>query len=143
MLGDQEYIQLEARDLDVGARVALEFSGLPQPPLWKRWQKSASQEGFVSLLIPSALGVALLSLLGYALLSRREPVPAVAGSAPGDPAQRAALVEAIARLDDRFQGRELEEGEYLEQRRALKAQALYGSGAPTPPGPADGPGKGG
>ena len=51
MLGDQDYIQLEAKDMDVGARVDLEFSGLPQPPLWKRWQKSASQEGFVQIAI--------------------------------------------------------------------------------------------
>ena len=128
-LGDLDYLQLEANDLDVGARVDLEFSGLPQPPLWKRWQKSASQERFVQIAIPSAFGVALLSLLGYVLLQRREPAVAVAG-ALGDPAQRGALVEAMARLDDSFQRRELEEGEYLQQRRALKDQALRGIGNP-------------
>ncbi len=128
-LGDQDYTQLEAKDMDVGAKVDLEFSGLPQPPLWKRWQKSASQEGFVQIAIPSAFGVALLSLLGYVLLQRREPAVAVAG-ALGDPAQRSALVEAMARLDDSFQRRELEEGDYLHQRRALKDQALRGIGNP-------------
>ena len=128
-LGDLDYLQLEANDLDVGARVDLEFSGLPQPPLWKRWQKLASQERFVQIAIPSAFGVALLSLLGYVLLQRREPAVAVAG-ALGDPAQRGALVEAMARLDDSFQRRELEEGEYLQQRRALKDQALRGIGDP-------------
>ena len=137
-LGDQDYIQLEAKDMDVGARVDLEFSGLPQPPLWKRWQKSASQEGFVQIAIPSAFGVALLSLLGYALLQRREPAVAVAG-ALGDPAQRSALVEAMARLDDSFQRRELEEGEYLQQRRALKDQALRGIGNPGEKDMASGP----
>ena len=137
-LGDQDYIQLEAKDLDVGARVDLEFSGLPQPPLWKRWQKSASQEGFVQIAIPSAFGVALLSLLGYVLLQRREPAVAVAG-APGDPAQRSALVEAMARLDDSFQRRELEEGEYLQQRRALKDQAMRGIGDPGEKDKASGP----
>ena len=137
-LGDQDYIQLEAKDLDVGARVDLEFSGLPQPPLWKRWQKSASQEGFVQIAIPSAFGVALLSLLGYVLLQRREPAVAVAG-ALGDPAQRSALVEAMARLDDSFQRRELEEGEYLQQRRALKDQALRGTGDPGEKDMASGP----
>ena len=131
-LGDQQYVQMEARDLDAGARIDLEFSGLPQPPLWKRWQKAATREGFVSLLIPSAFGAALLSLIGYVLLTRREPV-AAAQAAPGSAAQRAALVEAIARLDDRFQQQEVEEGEYLEQRRALKAQALHGEdGEDTP-----------
>ena len=137
-LGDQDYIQLEAKDLDVGARVDLEFSGLPQPPLWKRWQKSASQEGFVQIAIPSAFGVALLSLLGYVLLQRREPAVAVAG-ALGDPAQRSALVEAMARLDDSFQCRELEEGEYLQQRRALKDQAMRGIGNPGGKDMASGP----
>ena len=137
-LGDQDYIQLEAKDMDVGARVDLEFSGLPQPPLWKRWQKSASQEGFVQIAIPSAFGVALLSLLGYVLLQRREPAVAVAG-ALGDPAQRSALVEAMARLDDSFQRRELEEGDYLQQRRALKDQALRGIGGPGEKDMASGP----
>ncbi len=137
-LGDQDYIQLEAKDLDVGARVDLEFSGLPQPPLWKRWQKSASQEGFVQIAIPSAFGVALLSLLGYVLLQRRDPAVAVAG-ALGDPAQRGALVEAMARLDDSFQRRELEEGEYLRQRRALKDQAMRGIGDPGEKDKASGP----
>ena len=137
-LGDQDYTQLEAKDLDVGARVDLEFSGLPQPPLWKRWQKSASQEGFVQIAIPSAFGVALLSLLGYVLLQRREPAVAVAG-ALGDPAQRSALVEAMARLDDSFQRRELEEGEYLRQRRALKDQAMRGIGDPGEKDKASGP----
>ena len=138
-LGDQDYLQLEANDLDVGARVDLEFSGLPQPPLWKRWQKSASQERFVQIAIPSAFGVALLSLLGYVLLQRREPAVAVAGGALGDPAQRGALVEAMARLDDSFQRRELEEGEYLQQRRALKDQALRGIGDPGENDMASGP----
>ena len=137
-LGDLDYLQLEANDLDVGARVDLEFSGLPQPPLWKRWQKLASQERFVQIAIPSAFGVALLSLLGYVLLQRREPAVAVAG-ALGDPAQRGALVEAMARLDDSFQRRELEEGEYLQQRRALKDQALRGIGNPGENDTASGP----
>ena len=137
-LGDQDYLQLEANDLDVGAKVDLEFSGLPQPPLWKRWQKSASQERFVQIAIPSAFGVALLSLLGYVLLQRREPAVAVAG-ALGDPAQRGALVEAMARLDDSFQRQELEEGEYLQQRRALKDQALRGIGDPGENDMASGP----
>ena len=137
-LGDQDYLQLEANDLDVGARVDLEFSGLPQPPLWKRWQKSASQERFVQIAIPSAFGVALLSLLGFVLLQRREPAVAVAG-ALGDPAQRGALVEAMARLDDSFQRRELEEGEYLQQRRALKDRALRGIADPGENDMASGP----
>ena len=137
-LGDQDYLQLEANDLELGARVDLEFSGLPQPPLWKRWQKSASQERFVQIAIPSAFGVALLSLLGFVLLQRREPAVAVAG-ALGDPAQRGALVEAMARLDDSFQRQELEEGEYLQQRRALKDQALRGIGDPGENDMASGP----
>ncbi len=137
-LGDQDYTQLEAKDMDVGARVDLEFSGLPQPPLWKRWQKSASQEGFVQIAIPSAFGVALLSLLGYVLLQRREPAVAVAG-ALGDPAQRSALVETMANLDDSFQRRELEEGEYLQQRRVLKDQAMRGIGDPGEKDKASGP----
>ena len=125
-LGEREYAQLEANDLEVGARIDLEFTGLPQPPLWKRWQREVSREGFVAAAIPAMFGVALLSLLGYVLLQRREPAVAATG-APDAPLQRHALVEAIARLDDRFVQRELEQDEYLRQRRALKDQALYGT----------------
>ena len=110
----------------MGARIDLEFTGLPQPPLWKRWQREISREGFVAAAIPAMFGVALLSLLGYVLLQRREPATAAAGAADA-PLQRHALVEAIARLDDQFAQRELEQDEYLRQRRALKDQALYGA----------------
>ncbi len=125
-LGEREYVELKANDLDVGARVDLEFTGLPQPPLWKRWQRDISREGFVAAAIPAMFGVALLSLLGYVLLQRREPATAAPGPAEAAP-ERNALVEAIARLDDRFVQRELERDDYLRQRRALKDQALYGA----------------
>ena len=126
-LGEQEYLQWEASGLEVGDRIELEFAGLPQPPLWKRWQRSASREGFVAIAIPAFFGLALLSLLGYVLLQRREPALAMPG-APVGLADRRALVEAIALLDDRFVRREIEEEEYLQQRRTLKDRALYGPG---------------
>ena len=131
-LGEQEYVQMEANGLDVGARIDLEFSGLPQPPLWKRWQKEASREGFMAIAIPAMLGLALLSLLGYVLLQRREPVTD-APSGTSSFSERREVVEAIARLDDRFVQQEIGQEEYLQERRALKARALFGAGGQTQP----------
>jgi hypothetical protein len=47
----------------------------------------------------------------------------MAGS-PSGPGQRPPLIEAIARLDDRFQRRELGKEEYLRRRREMKAEVL-------------------
>ncbi len=119
-LGERDYQRLEAHDLSAGARIALDFTGLPGPSLWQRWQDAVSGEKFLSVAIPGAFGMALLALLAYVLFRKREPYMATAEG----PGQHPALTEAMARLDDRFQQRELGKQEYLQRRRELKGQIL-------------------
>lgn len=137
-LGANLYQRLEATDLDAGTTMTLELSGLPQPSLWQRWRKAVSGRDFVRGAIPVAFGMALLTLMAYALLRRREPLR----GSPGVPEgwhQRGALIEAIARLDDQFQQSELEEEEYLQRRHELNrdllrwaSHSISPGGQPTP-----------
>jgi hypothetical protein len=123
VLGQRNYQQLEARDLKVGTKITLDFIGLPEPSVWRRWQDAVSGEEFLTWAVPGAFGMALIALLAYAILRKRGPSRATAG-VPVGPGQRPVLTEAMARLDDRFQQRELEEQEYLQRRRELKDQTL-------------------
>ena len=120
VLGERDYQRLEAHDLNAGARVTLEFTGLPEPSLWQRWQYAVSGEDFLRVVIPWSFGLALLALLAYVLFRKRETSRAAAE----DLGQHPALTEAIARLDDRFQQRELGKQEYLQRRREMKGQIL-------------------
>ena len=120
VLGDRDYQRLEAYDLNAGASITLEFVGLPEPSLWQRWQDAVSGENFMRVAIPGAFGIALLALLGYVLSRKKEP-PVATAEGPG---QHPALMEAISRLDDRFQHREIGKQEYLQYRHELKGQLL-------------------
>jgi hypothetical protein len=130
ILGQRNYQRLEAHDLNAGTKITLDFTGLPEPSLWQRWQDAVSGEEFLTWAIPGAFGMALIALLAYALFRKREPLRATAG-VPGGTEQRPVLTEALARLDDRFQRRELGKQEYLQRRRELKGQ-LLGSGGRLP-----------
>jgi hypothetical protein len=116
----RDYQRLEAHDLSPGASITLDFTGLPEPSLWQRWQDAVSGEDFLRVAIPGAFGMALLALLAYVIFRKREPsMPTAEG-----PGQHSALTEAIALLDDRFQQRELGKQEYLQRRREMKDQIL-------------------
>ena len=120
ILGERDYQRLETHDLKTGARIILDFTGLPEPSLWQRWQNAVTGESFLRVVIPGAFGMALLALLAYVVFRRGEPSRATVEG----PGQHAALTEAIARLDDRFQQRELGKQEYLQRRGDLKGQIL-------------------
>jgi hypothetical protein len=120
ILEQRVYQRLEAHDLSVDASITLDFTGLPEPSLGQRWWDAATGEDFLKVAIPGAFGMALLALLAYLLLCRREPLTATAGG----PGQHHPLTEAIARLDDRFQQREIGKQEYIHRRRELKSQIL-------------------
>lgn len=117
VLGERDYQRLEASDLDVGAKIELEFVGLPQPSLWRRWQDTVSGDSFLRAVIPGAFGMALLALLAYVIFRKK-------GSSATDMGETAGLVEAIARLDDRFQQREVGKQEYIQRRSELKGRFL-------------------
>ena len=119
-LGDRTYQGLEGNDLQAGARVVLNFTDLPQPSLLARVRSAATDDAFVLVSIPIALGAWLLALLGYVLLRSGRPASAAAGVQ----ADRAAVISSIALLDDRFRNGEIERQEYLRERWELKDRLL-------------------
>ena len=131
ILGERDYQLLEANDLGVGARIELDFTGLPEPSLWQQWQNTVSRESFLTAVIPGAFGMALLALLAYVLVRKRSS-SRVAIEETAGLGQPASLIEAIACLDNQFQQRELGKQEYLQRRSELKGQIL---GQPIPPSP--------
>ena len=119
-LGDRTYQGLEGSDLQAGERVVLNFTDLPQPSLLARVRSAATDDAFVLVSIPIALGAWLLALLGYVLLRSGRPASAAAGVQ----ADRAAVISSIALLDDRFRNGEIERQEYLRERWELKDRLL-------------------
>ena len=72
-LSERTYRLLEARDLEAGERVVLDFADLPQPSLWSRLRTAASDNAIVGKSIPVALGAWLLALLAYVVLRSTRP----------------------------------------------------------------------
>ena len=118
-LGDRTYQRLEGQDLQRGSRVVLNFTDLPQPSLMARIRTASTDDSVVLVSIPIALGAWLVALLGYVML--RSGRTASAAAAPVD---RAAVISAIARLDDRFRDGAIERQEYLRERWDLKDRLL-------------------
>ena len=132
------YQQLEARDLDAGARIELRFTGLSQPSLWQRFSDALSGDSFVVAALPAAFALGLVALIGYAFLTRG--ARSTMAASPVGVEHGAGLIEQMARLDDRFQRRELGTEEYLDRRRETKARALGADNLLI--NPDDGPGQG-
>ena len=116
------------RDFAPGQGLQLEITGLPQPGVWARFSRSVTGGAFWQIAIPSALGATLAAMLLWGIVRGYRPAPA--GAEPHtadrtvDPAERAAVVRAVAALDQRYQQGDLPEAEYRIQRLELMAQVL-------------------
>ena len=129
-VGGVSYLVWEAEQIPPGQGVVLQFSQLPQPSLTSRAVTIVSSTELWLTSIPLALALALGALLLWAWLR----APRLAGQwAIADVAgqsRRQSLLQAIAVLDDRFDGGQVAEEEYrprrqemLEQLRRLTASA--------------------
>ncbi len=131
-IGNEVYRAWEARDVPAGPGVQLDFRGLPQPGTLARVGRTLSGGNFWLIAIPSAVAVVLVAFLVMGVARRSQPVTVAGspgGNGDGDPSaasgdRRAALVSALATLDQRFQDGELEEEDYLRQRADLVGRAL-------------------
>ena len=124
-----------------GSRIAFKIGGLPGPPFFDRLGDAFTDEPYLKLGIPSALGAVLAGLLLYTLLFRRAgkaaPANRSAEAAPAVPAttelhgpqatskeKERSLMEEIARLDDLFQGGGMAGVDYRMRRRELKESVI-------------------
>ena len=131
----------EAYELAPGTRMDMEIRDLPQPSLIRRVGDTLTDEPYLKIGLPGAVGLIAAVVLVYSLAYRRPksaPATAAAVSVADDLAnggsldtpqrgrgsQRSSIVEAIARLDDLFQRRGIVEGAYRRRRQELKATLL-------------------
>ena len=129
-VGETEYTAMTAGPFAPGMRAALTLSALPEPTLWQRTQNVAESDGFRRGALPGAVGVVLTVLVGGVLLRRRRrPADANVADVVDDATDSvasmdyAALVEAIARLDARFEAGEVDASAYYAERARLAALA--------------------
>ena len=84
--------------------------------------------GMGLLIGGGTLGAALVLAGLWWYRGSRAPKEAEPRPAVQQPADRAALLQAIARLDDEYEGGQLDEAEYRTRREALKRQAMEAAG---------------
>ena len=121
------YRAYEARDIPPGLGLQLQIAGLPLPGVWTRFSNSVTGGKFWQVAIPTALGSTLAAMLLWGLLKGYESVPEPVGSLARmtlTPSERAALVRAVADLDQRHQEGSLPDLDHRTQRRELMARLL-------------------
>ena len=122
------YRAYEGRDFPPGQGLQLEITGLPMPGAWTRFTGTVSGGHFWQVAIPSALGATLAAMLLWGLLKGYRPATAAGEPATAprtlSPDERAAVVRAVAVLDQRYQEEGLPEADYRVQRKELMASVL-------------------
>ncbi|MBI4673256.1 MAG: hypothetical protein HY741_16515 [Chloroflexi bacterium] len=112
MQSGQEYLVYAAPPQSAGTVFSATISNLP----------GVDHTPTIRMAILAAGGLAGLALLAYPVYRRRSKDKT---AAPNDRArERAAQLQAIARLDDKFDANEIDEDAYLAERAALKAELL-------------------
>ena len=121
-VGGVSYLVWELEQIPPGQGVVVEFSQLPQPSLTDRALTMISGTEVWLTSIPSALALALGALLLWAWFrAPRTPHRNVALDA-AEQSRRQSLLQAIAVLDDRFEGGQVNEEEYRPRRQELLEQ---------------------
>jgi uncharacterized membrane protein len=113
-LGGTVYQVLESDSMAPGGSLSMTVRGLPRQPWYQRWWNAVGSGTGPRIAVPTILGVALLAVLAYALIARKRVEES-----------REALVQAIAELDDAFERNEIDEQDYQQKRRELKARLLH------------------
>ena len=132
------YRAYEGREFPPGKGLQLQITGLPMPGVWARFSNTVSGGAFWQVTIPSALGVTLAAMLLWGLIRGYRPSPTICGGSIAattvGPAERAAVVRAVAALDQRYQDGGVTEADYQAQRQKLMARVLDPTIGSTPPG---------
>lgn len=121
-VGGVSYLVWEAEQIPPGRGVVLEFSQLPQPSLTDRTVTYLSGSELWLTSIPAVLALALCALLFWAWF--RAPSSARPGIVvdAAEQSRRQSLVQAVAVLDERFEGGQMPEEEYRSRRQELMQQ---------------------
>ena len=131
------YRAYEGKDIPRGQGVNLELTGLPTPGVWDRVGASVQDGKFWQIAIPSTLGAAFAVILFYGLLWGDRPNSGmdqpVLEVEPLNSIERAAVVQAAAILDQRYQRGEVSQASYRAQRIELVSKVLVQNQEPAEP----------
>ena len=127
-VGEQTFRVFQASEIASGDRITVGFTDLPQAPWNQRAWDSIKSQWELSLVIPGLAAIFLLGLLIYAWTLRRKRLDPVALTSLIDNIQRQPdqhqCLEAIAKLDERYEHNAITEEEYRAQRQDLKRTLL-------------------
>jgi len=122
VIGERAYRTASGTDYVRGSAIAVHLSGLPRPSLTGTPTGGEGGVPWLTTVVPSSAGAAILALVAYALYRRaRRTAAPVSVSRPESGAN---YVEAIAALDERFEAGELGEDDYRRLRDDLVGRAL-------------------
>ncbi len=121
-VGGVSYLVWEAEQIPPGQGITLQISRLPQPSLTDRSIDYLSGVELWLTTIPVTLALALGALLVWAWFRAPRPARPIVAIDAEDQARRQSLVQAVALLDERFEGGQVAENEYRSRRQELMEQ---------------------
>ena len=120
-LGETQYRVFKGSEYPAGAALRIRFTGLPQPTFVESIAEFLGRSALTTIGIPALAALAMAALLAYVFFFRSRQR---AGAAALQGAERQAVVEEIAALDDRYEADEFEDEEYDRLRARLVNRIL-------------------
>jgi len=122
VVAEKMFNQYQGEDYAAGVELLTTFSELPQPTTLQKLSDFFKGRTYVIAII-SVVGIALLSILGYAMFSSRKNSD-LSSDDDDDVISRADVIAEIAALDEEFEANNIDEDDYNERRDELKRLIL-------------------
>ena len=122
VVAEKMFNQYQGEDYAAGVELLTTFSELPQPTTLQKLSDFFKGRTYVIAII-SVVGIALLSILGYAMFSSRKNSD-LSSDDDDDVISRADVIAEIAALDEEFEANKIDEDDYNERRDELKRLVL-------------------
>jgi len=122
VVAEKIFNQYQGEDYAAGVELLTTFSELPQPTTLQKLSDFFKGRTYVIVII-SVVGIALLSILGYAMFSSRKNSD-LSSDDDDDIISRADVIAEIAALDEEFEANNIDEDDYNERRDELKRLVL-------------------
>ena len=122
VVAEKMFNQYQGEDYAAGVELLTTFSELPQPTTLQKLSDFFKGRTYVIAII-SVVGIALLSILGYAMFSSRKNSD-LSSDDDDDVISRADVIAEIAALDEEFEANNIDEDDYNERRDELKRLVL-------------------
>jgi uncharacterized membrane protein len=122
VVAEKMFNQYQGEDYAAGVELLTTFSELPQPTTLQKLSDFFKGRTYVIVII-SVAGIALLSILVYAMFSSRKNSD-LSSDDDDDVISRADVIAEIAALDEEFEANKIDEDDYNEGRDELKRLVL-------------------